>query len=108
MGSDSWPLPVYHTSRPGVPDFAYIGAMTEAYRELVTTFGRDWERGAVDEITSVFAPDAVFLETPFSNQRVGIDQIRDYWKDVPTNQADATFKAGEMRSEEHTSELQSP
>src|SRR5436190_1422211 len=70
--------------------------MTEAYRELVNTFGRGWERGAVDEITSVFAPEAVFLENPFSSQRVGLDQIRDYWKDVPANQADTTFKAGEM------------
>ena len=70
--------------------------MTEAYRELVNTFGRGWERGAVDEITSVFAPEAVFVENPFSSQRVGLDQIRDYWKEVPANQADATFKAGEM------------
>ena len=33
--------------------------MAEAYRELLDTFGRGWERGAVDEIASVFAPDAV-------------------------------------------------
>ena len=50
--------------------------MAEAYRELLDTFGRGWERGAVDEIASVFAPDAVFLETPFSAKSTGIDAIR--------------------------------
>src|SRR2546426_12004613 len=60
-----------------------LGAMAEAYRELLDTFGRGWERGAVDEIASVFAPDAVFLETPFSAKSVGIDAIRAYWNDIP-------------------------
>src|SRR2546422_3420556 len=95
--------------------------MAEAYRELLDTFGRGWERGAVDEIASIFAPDAVFLDTPFSAKSVGIDAIRAYWNEVPQNQADVTFKSGELyvagpwfatefrctRSEEHTSELQS-
>ena len=70
--------------------------MAEAYRELLDTFGRGWERGAVDEITSVFAPDAAFLETPFSAKTVGIDAIRAYWQDTPQNQADVTFKSGEV------------
>ncbi len=42
--------------------------MDEAYRQMVDTFGRGWERGDVDELVSVFAPDAVFLETPFSER----------------------------------------
>jgi len=70
--------------------------MAQAYRELLDTFGRAWERGAVDEIASVFAPDAVFLETPFSAKSTGIDAIRAYWQDVPQNQADVTFKSGEL------------
>ncbi len=70
--------------------------MAEAYRELLETFGRGWEQGAVDEIVSVFAPDAVFLETPFSAKSAGLDAIRAYWKDIPQNQADVTFKAGEV------------
>src|SRR5882724_3064320 len=73
-----------------------LGAMAEAYRELLDTFGRGWERGAVDEIASVFAPDAVFLETPFSAKSVGIEAIRAYWNDIPQNQADVTFKSGEL------------
>src|SRR5437870_7127225 len=66
---------------------AYIGPMQQAYRELLETFGRGWERGAVDEIASVFASDAVFRETPFTEPSTGLEAIR--------------------RSEEHTSELQS-
>src|SRR5207249_4310495 len=126
-GDDPRSSPVYHTCRPAVPDWAILGAMNAAYRQLLETFGQGWGAGDVDTILSVFAPDAVFLETPFSEQSVGIDAIRAYWKDIPTNQADVTFKSGEiyaagpwfatefrctyrrvdLRSEEHTSELQS-
>ncbi|HKW40533.1 MAG TPA: nuclear transport factor 2 family protein [Gemmatimonadales bacterium] len=70
--------------------------MSEAYRVLLDAFGRGWERGAVDDIAALFAPDAVFRETPFSDTSVGIDAIRAYWKDVPANQAEVTFKAGEI------------
>ena len=70
--------------------------MQEAYRELVNAFGRGWEHGAVDEIAAVFTPDAVFLGTPFSEQSTGLEAIRAYWQDVPANQADVTFKAGEI------------
>lgn len=70
--------------------------MNEAYRELVDTFGRGWERGDVETIASLFAPDAVFLEAPFADRETGIDAIRAYWKDVPTNQAEVSFRAGEI------------
>ena len=70
--------------------------MNAAYRQLLDSFGRGWEAGDVDGIVSVFAPDAVFLETPFSEQSVGSDAIRAYWKDIPVNQAEVTFKAGEI------------
>src|SRR5437879_10684483 len=102
--------------------------MSQVYRQLLEAFGRGWQGGDVDAIVAVFSPDAVFLETPFSERSVGSDAIRAYWKDVPTNQAEVTFKSGEIyaagpwfatefrctyrrrrtRSEEHTSELQSP
>ncbi len=67
----------------------------QAYRELLDTFGRGWERGDVDAIVSVFAPDAVFLESPFSERSAGA-AIRAYWQDVPVNQAEVTFRAGEV------------
>src|SRR5437879_13671877 len=70
--------------------------MNAAYRQLLDSFGRGWEAGDVDGIVSVFAPDAVFLETPFSEQSVGSDAIRAYWKDIPVNQAEVTIKDGEI------------
>jgi uncharacterized protein (TIGR02246 family) len=70
--------------------------MSEAYRQLLDTFGRGWERGDVEAILSVFAPDGVFLETPFSQRCVGSAGIQSYWKDVPANQAEVTFRSGEI------------
>jgi ketosteroid isomerase-like protein len=72
-----------------------LGAV-EAYRALLETFGRGWEQGDVAAIVSVFTPDAVFLATPFSPKSVGTDAIRAYWQDIPLNQAEASFKAGEV------------
>jgi uncharacterized protein (TIGR02246 family) len=70
--------------------------MSTGYRELVDAFGTAWERGDVEAMASLFTPDAVFLETPFSEKLVGIAGIRDYWKDVPTNQAEVSFRSGEI------------
>jgi ketosteroid isomerase-like protein len=72
--------------------------MTATYRELVDTFGAAWERGDLEAIVSVFTPDAVFLETPFSDKAVGSAAIREYWKDVPANQAEVSFRSGEIYS----------
>src|SRR5437867_11183457 len=95
-GDDPRSSPVYHTCRPAVPDWAILGAMNAAYRQLLETFGQGWGAGDVDTILSVFPPDAVFLETPFSEQSVAIDAIRAYCKDIATNQADVTFKTAEF------------
>ena len=70
--------------------------MNEVYRQLIDTFGQAWERGDVEAIAAVFAPDAVFLEAPFSAKEVGIDAIRAYWRDVPANQAEVSFRSGEI------------
>lgn len=74
----------------------YIGAMNEAYRLLIDTFGRGWERGDADAIASLFAPDAVFLDTPFSDKAVSLDAIRAYWRETPANQAEVSFRSGEI------------
>jgi ketosteroid isomerase-like protein len=70
--------------------------MSEAFRALVDTFGGGWERGDVDTICSVFAPDAVFIETPFSAPDRGVTAIRAYWKDIPALQAEISFRSGEI------------
>jgi ketosteroid isomerase-like protein len=70
--------------------------MNAAYRELVDAFGSGWEKGDVDAICAVFAADAVFLETPFSQPDTGLAAIRTYWRDIPLTQAEVSFKSGEI------------
>lgn len=65
-------------------------------RTLVDTFGKGWARGSVDLMMSVYAPEAVFVETPFSAPLTGADAIRGYWAEMPYNQSEVTFSAGEI------------
>ncbi len=65
---------------------------------MIDTFGKGWERGDVETICSVFADDAVFLETPFSEPDRGLPAIREYWKDIPLYQAETQFSSGEIYS----------
>jgi hypothetical protein len=65
-------------------------------RELIDTFGRGWGKLRVDIIASVYAPEAVFIETPFTAPITGIDAIRKYWADVPYHQSEVTFTSGEI------------
>lgn len=69
---------------------------SEIGRQLVDTFGRGWTKLRVDLIASAFSPDAVFLETPFSEPIRGLDGIRKYWADVPYHQSEVTFTSGEI------------
>jgi ketosteroid isomerase-like protein len=70
--------------------------MSDAARALLDAFGGAWERGDADAIAAVFAPDAVFLDAPFGAKETGAAAIRAYWSDLPKNQAEVTFKAGEV------------
>jgi ketosteroid isomerase-like protein len=65
-------------------------------RRLVDEFGRGWSRARVDVILSVFADDAVFVETPFSSPLRGRDEVLSYWKDVPYHQTEISFSSGEI------------
>jgi ketosteroid isomerase-like protein len=67
-------------------------------RRLVDTFGAGWNNGDVDLLVSVFAPTAVFLETPFTSPINGLEGIRSYWSDVPYSQSEVTFTSGEIFS----------
>lgn len=69
---------------------------SELGRQLIDTFGRGWSKLRVDLIAEAFSPDAVFVETPFSEPIMGIDGIRKYWADVPYHQSEVTFTSGEI------------
>lgn len=68
----------------------------ELGRQLVDTFGRGWSKLRVDLIAEVFSPEAIFVETPFSEPIRGLDDIRKYWADVPYHQSEVTFTSGEI------------
>lgn len=89
---------VYKGRPRGVPAFGYIDRVSDAFRGLIDTFGRGWEQGDADAITSVFTPDATFQDSPFSAKETGHAAIRAYWTDLPENQAEVSFKAGEILS----------
>ena len=68
----------------------------ELGRSLIDRFGQGWSRGDVDQVMSVYAEDAVFVETPFSQPLQGGEKIRRYWLEVPLHQSEVTFSSGEI------------
>lgn len=72
------------------------GELRQVGRTLVDEFGRGWSKAKVDVMMSVFAPEPVFQETPFSEPLRGQDAVRGYWADVPLHQSEISFTAGEI------------
>jgi ketosteroid isomerase-like protein len=65
-------------------------------RSLIDTFGSGWSKGSVELLVTVFTPNAVFVETPFSEPVRGLDAIRRWWLDVPYSQSEITSTSGEI------------
>ena len=65
-------------------------------RSLIDTFGSGWSTGDIGRLMSVYASDAVFVETPFTPELRGTDAIRGYWNEVPYNQSEVSFSSGEI------------
>jgi ketosteroid isomerase-like protein len=72
------------------------GATRALGRSLIDTFGAGWAKGNMDLLMSVYALDAVFIETPFTSPLRGSDAIRTYWSEVPYNQSEVRFSSGEI------------
>ena len=66
------------------------------YSEMIEQFGKAWEQGLPEEMTNVFSDDAVFLASPFDEPLRGKSAIAAYWQDVPLEQADVSFRFGEI------------
>ncbi|HEY3934520.1 MAG TPA: nuclear transport factor 2 family protein [Gemmatimonadales bacterium] len=75
------------------PDLATMRARA---RQLVDQLAEGWTKGRPDMMVGVFAPEPVFLETPFSTPISGIDAIRQWASDIPYYQSEATFTVGEV------------
>ena len=65
-------------------------------RSLIDTFGKGWSKADIDLLMSVYSPDPVFIETPFSAPLRGQLEVRRYWADVPYHQSEITFTSGEI------------
>ena len=68
----------------------------ELGRSLIDTFGTGWSSCDIGLLMSVYAPEAVFIETPFTSPLRGTDAIRGYWNEVPYNQSEISFSSGEI------------
>jgi ketosteroid isomerase-like protein len=80
----------------GTGPVAEQGATRALGRSLIDTLGKGWSKGDLDLLMSVYASEAVFVETPFSEPLRGIDAVRRYWADVPFHQSEVTFTSGEI------------
>lgn len=67
-----------------------------AFGALVARFGEGWEKGNADTMAAIFTEDAVFQPGPFEPTVRGRAGIRDYWRDVPREQAEISFRSGEV------------
>jgi ketosteroid isomerase-like protein len=65
-------------------------------RSLIDTFAMGWSKGNIELLMSVYSPEVVFVETPFSAPIQGTDGVRAYWLDVPYHQSEITFTSGEI------------
>jgi ketosteroid isomerase-like protein len=84
-------------SNSGLADSAAEQGTTRALgRSLIDTFGRGWAKANVDLLMSVYTPDVVFIETPFSEPMRGLEAVSAYWRDVPYHQSEVTFSSGEI------------
>jgi len=66
------------------------------YGELIGRFGKGWEQGSPEEMTAAFTDDATFLPGPFDRPLHGKAAIAEYWKDIPLEQAEISFRFGEI------------
>lgn len=66
------------------------------YAALIEAFGKGWEMGKAEQIADVFTDDAVFLADPFDAPLRGREVILEYWKDIPREQAEISFRIGEI------------
>ncbi|MFN2316916.1 MAG: nuclear transport factor 2 family protein [Gemmatimonadales bacterium] len=68
----------------------------ELGRTLMDTFAKGWSKTDLELLMSVFAEEAVFIETPFSTPLKGAPAIRRWWADVPYYQSEITVTTGEI------------
>jgi uncharacterized protein (TIGR02246 family) len=62
-----------------------------AIEEWLAAYGRAWETKDPEAAARLFAEDATYKETPFSEPMRGREAIGNYWSKVEPNQDDISF-----------------
>jgi ketosteroid isomerase-like protein len=68
------------------------------YAVLIEEFGKGWEEGDAGRLSEVFAEKAVFAPDPFATPLEGRQAIAEYWKDIPYEQSEISFRFGEIHT----------
>jgi ketosteroid isomerase-like protein len=70
--------------------------MAPVASDLLARFGAGWERGEGQQIADLFTTDGVFIPGPFDAPLKGREAILAYWRDIPMEQAEISFRSGEV------------
>ncbi len=70
--------------------------MRAEFGKLVERFGTGWEQGNAEQIAAVFTEDGALIPSPFDRPIKGRPAIVEYWKDIPHEQAEISFRFGEI------------
>lgn len=66
------------------------------YDAMMSRFAEGWQRENGDSIAELFSEDGAFLPGPFEPPLQGREAIRGYWRDLPREQAEVSFRYGEI------------
>lgn len=63
------------------------------FRAWLDEYATAWETGDADAAAALFAPDATYHETPFTEPLAGRDAIREYWTETTAAQEATDVRA---------------
>jgi ketosteroid isomerase-like protein len=66
------------------------------YAHLIDQFGGGWQNADADAMVGAFTEDAIFVPGPFERPVRGAAAITEYWKDIAFEQAEISFRSGEI------------
>ncbi len=75
---------------------AELKELRSRYGALVQQFGDAWTAGKAEAIAEIFSEDGLLLPDPFGASARGRAAIAEYWRDIPREQAEISFRFGEI------------
>jgi ketosteroid isomerase-like protein len=62
--------------------------------EWLDAYGEAWRTGDDEVLADLFAADAVYTSHPFRAPLVGVEAIREYWRDTTSTQEELDLRFG--------------